>query len=52
MEETPSQNVRENLMQRIHDLDKKSPEELRESLKKIDDAIEREEEERRKKYYV
>ena len=50
--ENPSQNVRENLMQRIHDLDKKSPEELRESLKKIDDAIEREEEERRKKYYV
>ncbi|MBI2068711.1 MAG: HD domain-containing protein [Candidatus Yanofskybacteria bacterium] len=50
--ENPSKNVREDLMQRIHDLDKKSPEELRGSLKKIDDAIEREEEERRKKYYV
>ena len=50
--ENPSKNVRENLMQKIHDLDKKSPEELHESLKKIDDAIEKEEEERRKKYYV
>ncbi len=50
--EEPSKNTRENLMQRIHELDKKSPEELRESLKKIENAIEREEEERRKKYYV
>ncbi len=50
--ENPSKNVREDLMQRIHDLDKKSPEELRESLKKIEKAIEEEEEERRKKYYV
>lgn len=50
--EDPSKNARENLMQRIHDLDKKSPEELHESLKKIENAIEREEEERRKKYFV
>ncbi|MEX2090978.1 MAG: HD domain-containing protein [Candidatus Paceibacterota bacterium] len=50
--EDPSKNVKEKLMQRIHDLDKKSPEKLRESLKKVEDAIERDEEERRKKYYV
>lgn len=50
--EDPSKNVREDLMQRIHNLDKKSPDELRKSLEKIEKAIEREEEERRKKYYV
>jgi len=50
--EDPSKNVKEDLIQRIRELDKKSPEELRESLKKIEEAIEKEEEERRKKYYV
>ncbi|MBI2064240.1 MAG: CCA tRNA nucleotidyltransferase [Candidatus Yanofskybacteria bacterium] len=50
--EEPSNNARRNLMQRIHELDKKSPEELRKSLEKIEKAIEREEEERRNKYYV
>ena len=50
--EDPSKNTRENLMQRIHDLDKSSPEELKKSLEKIEKAIEQEEEERRKKYYV
>lgn len=50
--EDPSRNVKEDLIKRIRELDKKSPEELRESLKKIEEAIEKEEEERRKKYYV
>jgi len=48
----PTKNTRECLEQRIHELDKKSPEELRESLEKIEKAIDEEEKERMKKYYV
>ena len=50
--EDPSKNIKEDLLKRIRELDKKSPEELRKSLEKIEKAIEQEEEERRKKYYV
>lgn len=48
----PTKNTKEYLEQRIHELDKKSPEELRKSLEKIEKAIEEEEKERMKKYYV
>ncbi|KKR15262.1 MAG: PolyA polymerase family protein [Parcubacteria group bacterium GW2011_GWC1_39_29] len=48
----PENNQKELLINRIRELDKKSPEELRESLKKIEKAIELEEQERMKKYYV
>lgn len=48
----PSKNTKEYLEQRIHELDKKSPEELKKSLEKIEKAIEKEEKERMKKYYV
>ena len=48
----PTKNKKEYLKQRIHELDRKTPEELKESLKKIEDAIEKEEKERMKKYYV
>jgi len=50
--EDPQRNTKEYLQKRIHELDKKSPEELRKSLKKIEKAIEAEEKERMKKYYV
>ena len=36
----------------VRDLDKKSPEDLKRSLEKIESAIEEEEKERMKKYYV
>ena len=45
-------NTKEYLEQRIHELDKKSPEELKKSLEKIEKALEEEEKERMKKYYV
>ena len=48
----PAKNTKEYLEQRIHELDKKSPEELKKSLEKIEKAIEEEEKERMKKYYV
>ena len=48
----PENNQKEFLINRIKELDEKSPEELRESLKKIEKAIELEEQERMKKYYV
>ena len=48
----PSKNTKEYLEQRIHELDKKSPEELKKSLDKIERAVEEEEKERMKKYYV
>lgn len=48
----PAKNTKDNLKKRIHELDKKTPEELKDSLKKINDAIEKEEKERMKKYYV
>lgn len=48
----PSKNTKEYLEQRIHELDKKSPEELKKSLETIEKAVEEEEKERMKKYYV
>lgn len=48
----PAKNTKEYLKQKIHELDKKSPEELKKSLEKIEKAVEKEEKERMKKYYV
>ncbi|MEK7589374.1 MAG: HD domain-containing protein [Patescibacteria group bacterium] len=48
----PTKNSKEYLQKRIHELDKKSPQELKEALRKIEGAIEEEEKERMKKYYV
>ncbi|MBI2064880.1 MAG: CCA tRNA nucleotidyltransferase [Candidatus Yanofskybacteria bacterium] len=48
----PTKNTRENLIKRVHELDKKSPEELKKALERIEKAIEEEEKERMKKYYV
>jgi len=48
----PNKNKKEELIKRIHELDKRSPDDLRESLKKIEEAIDEEEKERMKKYYV
>ena len=48
----PAKNTAERLKKRAHELDTKSPEELRESLKRIEEAQKKEEEERMKKYYV
>jgi len=48
----PAKNTKEYLKQRTHELDKKTPEELRKSLVKIEEVQKKEEEERMKKYYV
>src|SRR3989339_1560424 len=48
----PAKYTKEYLKQRTHELDKKTPEELKNSLDKIQKAIEAEEKERMKKYYV
>jgi tRNA nucleotidyltransferase (CCA-adding enzyme) len=48
----PKKNNKDHLKQRIHELDKQSPEELKKSLKKIEEALEREEKTRMQKYYV
>ena len=48
----PTKNKKDYLKKRIHELDKKSPEELKEALGKIEKAIDEEEKERMKKYYV
>ncbi|HAU07625.1 MAG: hypothetical protein UW46_C0002G0029 [Candidatus Yanofskybacteria bacterium GW2011_GWF1_44_227] len=48
----PTKNKKEELIIRIHDLDKSTPEDLKNSLDKIQKAIEAEEKERMKKYYV
>ena len=48
----PTKNTKEYLTSRVHELDKKSPEELRNALKSIEEAIGKEEKERMKKYYV
>ncbi|MBX4189960.1 HD domain-containing protein [Candidatus Parcubacteria bacterium] len=48
----PNKNTKEHLIQRIHELDKQSPEELKKALERIDQAVEEEEKERMKKYYV
>lgn len=48
----PSRNTKEALIERVHELNKKSPDELRASLERITNALEEEEKERMKKYYV
>jgi len=48
----PTKNKKDFLKKRIHGLDKKSPEELKKALDKIEKAVEEEEGERMKKYYV
>ena len=48
----PTKNTKENLIKRVHELDKKSPEELKKALERIEKAIEDEEKDRMKKYYV
>jgi poly(A) polymerase/tRNA nucleotidyltransferase (CCA-adding enzyme) len=50
--EDPSKNNKEYLKQKLHELNEKTPEELRTALKKIEEAQKKEEEERMKKYYV
>jgi poly(A) polymerase/tRNA nucleotidyltransferase (CCA-adding enzyme) len=48
----PTRNTKEYLKKRIHELDEKSPEELKRALERIERALEEEEKERMKKYYV
>ncbi len=48
----PSLNERDLLLDRVRELDKKTPEQLRKSLERIEKALEQEEQERMKKYYV
>ncbi len=48
----PSLNERDVLLKRVRELDKKTPEELRKSLQRIEKALQQEEQERMKKYYV
>jgi poly(A) polymerase/tRNA nucleotidyltransferase (CCA-adding enzyme) len=48
----PTRNTKEHLMDRIHQLDKQSPQELKRALERIEKAMEEEEKERAKKYYV
>jgi poly(A) polymerase/tRNA nucleotidyltransferase (CCA-adding enzyme) len=50
--DSPDTNLREPLIERVRALNKKSPEELKESLRRIERAVEEEEKERMKKYYV
>lgn len=48
----PAKNKKPELIKIIHELNKKTPEELKNTLDKIEKAIEAEEKERMKKYYV
>ncbi|KKR88349.1 MAG: hypothetical protein UU38_C0009G0005 [Candidatus Wolfebacteria bacterium GW2011_GWB1_41_12] len=48
----PARNTEEYLIERIRELDKKSPEELKSALQKIEQAQEEDEKERMKKYYL
>src|SRR3990167_8875137 len=48
----PSKNTREHLVERIHELDKKSPEELKKALERIEQAQEEEKQKRAEKYYI
>jgi putative nucleotidyltransferase with HDIG domain len=48
----PALNTRELLLARAAELDRKSPEELRTSLERIQEALEHEEKERMRKFYV
>lgn len=50
--DNPKKNTEDHLKQRVHELDKKTPEELRNVLKHIGEAVEQEEKERMKKYYL
>lgn len=48
----PAKNTKKNIKKRIHELDKKTPEQLEKSLERVNKALEEEEKERMKKYYV
>lgn len=48
----PSKNTKEYLKGRIHELDKRTLEELKRALERIEKALEAEERERMKRYYV
>lgn len=48
----PSLNKRDLLLKRVRELDKKTPDQLRTSLERIEKELEKEEKERMKKYYV
>ena len=48
----PTRNTKEYLIERIHELDKQSPEELRKALEKIEKAKKRKRERTSQKYYV
>ncbi len=48
----PNKNIREQLIERIHELDKSEPEELAQALKKIEDAQEAEDKVLAEKHYV
>lgn len=50
--DNPSLNKRDTLIERIKKLDKKTPDELRVALERIDRALQEENEERMKKFYV
>jgi tRNA nucleotidyltransferase (CCA-adding enzyme) len=48
----PELNTKESLFERVRELDKRSPEDLRKALERIAKALEEDEKERMKKYYV
>lgn len=48
----PAKNTKEVLIKRVHELNKKSSKDLKDALKRIEEAAKKEEEERMKKYYV
>ena len=48
----PAKNKKDYLKKRIRELDSKSPEDLKKALETIEKAVEEEEKERMKKYYV
>jgi len=50
--DNPAKNTADFLKERVHELDKKSSEDLKDALKHIEEAAKKEEEERMKKYYV
>ena len=52
MLDDPSLNERDLLLERVRELDKKTPEQLQKSLQRIEQALEQEEQERMKKFYV
>jgi len=48
----PERNDKKHLLERVKELNAKTPEELKKSLRRIEQALEEEEKERMKKYYV